>query len=80
MRLKFVTYMIVLISVFLAIALTIPTTPLFRWVLWGLFVFILAKELWDEYRESQKPDDDAALRQSIMDRLNKIIAQLKSTV
>lgn len=80
MRLKFVTNMIFLMSIFLAIALSIQTTPFFRWVLWGLFVYIIGKELVEEYRDSQKPDQDAAIRQQIMDKLNKIIAQLKGTV
>lgn len=80
MRLKFVAHMIVLMSIFMAVALWIETTPFFRWVLWGLFVYIIGKDLLDEYRAEQEPDKEAALRQSIMDRLNKIISQLKKTV
>jgi len=80
MRLNFIANMLVMMSIFLAVALWIQTTPFFRWVLWGLFVYIIGKEMLDEYRASRKPDQDAQLRQSIMDRLNKIIEQLKRTV
>jgi hypothetical protein len=80
MRMNFVAHMIVLMSIFLAIALSIQTTPFFRWVLWGLFVYIIGKELVDEFRQTQKPDQDAAIRQQIMDKLNKIIAQVKKIV
>ena len=80
MRLNFITHMLVMMSIFLAVALWIDTTPFFRWVLWGLFVYIVGKELLDEYRQNQKPDQDAALRQQIMDKLNKIIAQVKGIV
>lgn len=80
MRLKFVAHMIVLMSIFLAIALTIETTPLFRWVLWGLFSYVIAKDLIDEYKDENRPDQEGQERQKIMDKLNKIIQQLKNTV
>jgi hypothetical protein len=80
MRLNFIAQMLIMMSIFLAVALWIETTPFFRWVLWGLFVYIIGKDMVDEYKYSQKPDQDAAIRQQIMDKLNKIIAQLKGTV
>ncbi len=77
---QFVARMIVLMSIFLAIALSIQTTPFFRWVLWGLFTYIIAKDLVDEMKEENRPDQEGAERQKIMDKLNRIIEQVKKIV
>lgn len=69
-----------LMILMLATSLAIKANYYSQLVTWALFAYIIAREIIDYIRVESKPDRDAKKRRQIMDKLNKILEQLKRTV
>jgi hypothetical protein len=80
MRITFICHMLFLLAIMLGVSFAIHADFFSQVVLWGVFVYIIGKELLDEYRLHTQPERDARLRAQIMEKLNQAIDKVKKIV
>lgn len=79
-RLKFIVQMIFLMMLMLLVSIAIRANFYTQFVIWGLFVYIIAKEFLDFWREETAQDRNSQLRREIMAKIKKIRSDIESTV
>jgi hypothetical protein len=72
--------MLFLLAIMLGVSFAIETNFFSQIVLWGAFVYIIGKELVDEYREYHRPDEEARIKRQILEKLDRSIDQIKKIV
>ena len=80
MRINFICQMLIVLGVMLFVSFQTDVPLWAKFVIWGLFFYIIAKEFIDEYNYHNRPAKDAKLRTQIMAKIETAIDKAKRIV